>query len=96
MVPDPRAVRFRRPTPRDESYRWPAEWERHEGTWLAWPHDPETWSGVLDEVEEQPRGLRLERNARSTALQGGGGGIEGELAKTEQPGHADLHSAGDF
>lgn len=21
----------------------PAEWEKHEATWLAWPHNPETW-----------------------------------------------------
>jgi len=51
-VPDPTPLRFRRPTPRDEGYRWPAEWERHAGTWLAWPHDPETWGGILDEVED--------------------------------------------
>lgn len=24
-------------------YRLPAEWEKHEATWLAWPHNPETW-----------------------------------------------------
>lgn len=24
-------------------YRMPAEWERHEATWLTWPHNPETW-----------------------------------------------------
>ena len=23
----------------------PAEWERHEATWLAWPHNPEDWPG---------------------------------------------------
>ncbi len=29
----------------------PAEWERHEATWLAWPHNEETWpSGRLDKV----------------------------------------------
>ncbi|HSR32339.1 MAG TPA: agmatine deiminase family protein, partial [Anaerolineae bacterium] len=21
------------------NYRMPAEWEKHEGTWLQWPHD---------------------------------------------------------
>jgi agmatine deiminase len=25
------------------SYRMPAEWEPHEGTWLAWPHERSDW-----------------------------------------------------
>jgi agmatine deiminase len=32
-------------TPRKLGYRMPAEWERHEATWLAWPHNPEDWPG---------------------------------------------------
>lgn len=28
-------------------YRMPAEFEPHEATWLAWPHNPETWPGRL-------------------------------------------------
>ena len=51
-MPEARPLRFRRPTPRDDGYRWPAEWERHAGTWLAWPHDLETWGQVLDAVED--------------------------------------------
>lgn len=43
---------LRHPTPRARGYRWPAEWERHAGTWLAWPHDPLTWPGCLAEAEE--------------------------------------------
>lgn len=27
--------------------RWPAEWEPHRATWLAWPHTPDTWPGHL-------------------------------------------------
>lgn len=30
-------------TPRNLGYRMPAEWEPHEGTWLSWPHNEETW-----------------------------------------------------
>jgi agmatine deiminase len=30
----------------------PAEWERHEATWLAWPHNRETWPTQLPRVEE--------------------------------------------
>ena len=26
-------------------YRMPAEWEPHEGTWLAWPHERTDWPG---------------------------------------------------
>lgn len=33
-------------------YRWPAEWEPHRATWLAWPHNAETWPGRLDRVEQ--------------------------------------------
>jgi agmatine deiminase len=30
-------------TPRSLGYRMPAEWERHQATWLAWPHNPADW-----------------------------------------------------
>ncbi len=23
--------------------RWPAEWEPHQGTWMSWPHNRDTW-----------------------------------------------------
>lgn len=32
--------------------RWPAEWEPHRATWLSWPHNPDTWPGRLDAVED--------------------------------------------
>jgi len=31
-------------------YRMPAEFEPHEATWLAWPHNPETWPGRLKHI----------------------------------------------
>jgi agmatine deiminase len=31
-------------------YRMPAEWERHEATWLAWPHNPEDWPGKFQSI----------------------------------------------
>jgi agmatine deiminase len=34
-------------------FRWPAEWEPHEATWLSWPHNPETWPGCLPEAEAE-------------------------------------------
>ena len=30
-------------TPASLGYRMPAEWEAHSGTWMAWPHNLETW-----------------------------------------------------
>ena len=33
------------------SYRMPAEWEPHAATWLAWPHNEETWPGRLPQVQ---------------------------------------------
>ncbi len=38
-------------TPREQGLRWPAEWEPHRATWLAWPHNRETWPGRLAEAE---------------------------------------------
>src|SRR5450432_1467387 len=26
-------------------FRMPAEWERHEATWIAWPHNKDDWPG---------------------------------------------------
>jgi agmatine deiminase len=31
-------------------YRMPAEWERHRGTWLNWPHKEATWPGNFGPV----------------------------------------------
>ncbi len=43
--------------------RWPAEWEPHVATWLAWPHAPATWPGHLE-------GARREYVEIVRALQG--------------------------
>ena len=32
-------------TPRAAGYRMPAEWEPHEATWIAWPHNRDDWPG---------------------------------------------------
>ncbi len=32
-------------TPQQLGYRIPAEWEKHEATWIAWPHNKEDWPG---------------------------------------------------
>ncbi|MFN0123906.1 MAG: agmatine/peptidylarginine deiminase [Blastocatellia bacterium] len=33
------------PVPSTAGYRMPAEWEKHEGTWLSWPHKEASWPG---------------------------------------------------
>src|SRR5438034_51819 len=30
--------------------RWPAEWERHDATWIAWPHHEPDWPGKLEPI----------------------------------------------
>jgi len=42
-----------RTRPSQLGYRWPAEWEPHEATWVAWPHNPATWPGTHAEAIDQ-------------------------------------------
>ena len=37
-------------TPRSLGFRMPAEWERHEATWLAWPHEESDWPGKFEPI----------------------------------------------
>jgi agmatine deiminase len=37
-------------TPGQLGYRMPAEWEPHEATWLAWPHNRTDWPGKLSAI----------------------------------------------
>ncbi len=37
-------------TPSAAGYRMPAEWERHEATWIGWPHNPKDWPGKFAPV----------------------------------------------
>jgi agmatine deiminase len=38
-------------TPREQGYRWPAEWEPLRAVWLAWPHNAEDWPGKFAGIE---------------------------------------------
>lgn len=37
-------------TPAADGYSMPAEWERHEATWLGWPHNRTDWPGKVDTI----------------------------------------------
>jgi agmatine deiminase len=37
-------------TPAALGFSMPAEWDRHEATWLAWPHNPADWPDKLDTI----------------------------------------------
>ncbi len=37
-------------TPRTLGFRMPAEWETHEATWIAWPHNEEDWPGRFEPI----------------------------------------------
>jgi agmatine deiminase len=38
------------PTPAQLGYTMPAEWDRHRGTWLSWPHKEASWPGKFGPV----------------------------------------------
>ncbi len=42
---------YSRLLPAAKRLRMPAEWAPHDATWLTWPHNRETWPGMLDAVE---------------------------------------------
>lgn len=44
------AVQLPAATPQALGFRMPAEWEPHEATWLAWPHNPEDWPGKFQPI----------------------------------------------
>ena len=39
------------PTPAALGFTMPAEWEKHEATWLGWPHNPTDWPGKLEPIQ---------------------------------------------
>jgi len=59
-----------KPTPRDQGYSFPAEWEKHAGTWLSYPHNEASWPGKIHTifpyyhqfVKELARGERVNIN----------------------------------
>jgi agmatine deiminase len=49
-MPKRKAVTETLSTPATLGFSMPAEWERHEATWLIWPHNPVDWPDKVDTV----------------------------------------------
>lgn len=49
-MPNPNTGSKTLSTPATLGFSMPAEWERHEATWLAWPHNPADWPAKVDTV----------------------------------------------
>ena len=39
-------------TPKKSGYAFPAEWAKHEATWLSWPHKEASWPGKIETIYE--------------------------------------------
>jgi agmatine deiminase len=49
-MPTQSAARTPSPTPAALGFSMPAEWEKHEATWLSWPHNPVDWPDKISTV----------------------------------------------
>ncbi|MGH7991746.1 MAG: agmatine deiminase family protein [Limisphaerales bacterium] len=47
-MPQPEIAR--NATPAQLGFYFPAEWERHEATWLGWPHNASDWPGKFETI----------------------------------------------
>src|SRR5215471_13696035 len=51
----PPSLMAKQPVPSDDTpaalgFSMPAEWEKHEATWLGWPHNPSDWPDKIDTI----------------------------------------------
>ena len=46
----PKGKTIVQPAPAQTAYSMPAEWERHEATWLGWPHNADDWPGKFETI----------------------------------------------
>src|SRR5512147_2353552 len=49
-MPKPKPAHETSVTPAALGFSMPAEWEPHEATWLAWPHNPVDWPDKVGTV----------------------------------------------
>ena len=45
FMPQPKNIKTVMPA--ELGYTMPAEWEKHEATWLGWPHNAGDWPGEI-------------------------------------------------
>src|SRR5581483_3869086 len=45
-----KAKNIAKATPSELGFTMPAEWEKHEATWLGWPHNATDWPDKLDTI----------------------------------------------
>ncbi|MEI6391854.1 MAG: agmatine deiminase family protein [Verrucomicrobiota bacterium] len=50
LMPKQKIVNESNSTPAALGFAMPAEWEKHEATWLGWPHNPTDWPDKLDTI----------------------------------------------
>lgn len=64
-------------TPKEAGYYFPAEWHRHEATWLSWPHKETSWPGKIHTIypsyaqfiKEVAEGEKVNINVLDEAMQ---------------------------
>lgn len=64
-------------TPRKLDYHFPAEWEKHESTWLSYPHNEASWPGKIHTIfpyynrfiQELAQGERVNINVTDNEMQ---------------------------
>ena len=64
--------------PATHGWRMPAEWETHEATWIAWPHNQDDWPGKFGPIPwvyaEIVRHLHYSENVTILVADGDGRG----------------------
>lgn len=66
----------------NEVRRWPAEWEPHAATWLAWPHNRDTWPTKFEMIAARFAELvRIIARFEPVSILAGGGEVMADAAK---------------
>jgi agmatine deiminase len=81
----------------DDRFRMPAEWERHRGTWLAWPHNRSDWPGRFEPIPwVYVEIVRLLSKVERVRIIVGGRGEERKASEALARGGADLRKVDFF
>ena len=87
------SARPRPQTPRQLGFRMPAEWEAHEATWLAWPHEKSDWPGKFAPIPPlYAEIVRVLARVERVRILVGDAAAEHNARRLLQKAHADLHA----